>query len=561
MVLAPGPAIWDSKDKDLHFSAISPASPISTNKTHFSLIFIGLLLTAIFVLNSNGQTYAGQATAIKATVTAVSSPVVTTAVADTGPLPTAGGNITLASAGATVPGVLTVGSSTVSASGIAGDSQATASVNNLSVSVLGNTITADVVSSHSDCTCPLAAASGTFTVTNLMINGGSVTADGSSNQTISLPGGVGSVVLNERLDTPHSITINGIHVSVTAPDLTTTDVVIAFASSRVDCIGLPGPTIFGGRGTGLRLTQGVVFPGTLLTTLVSDTGFLPTSGGSLSVATNNAGLSPILSSGTATASSSGGVAPSTPTSTQSAAQVQNLGVNLLSGAVTIDADTLTSNSSCVNTAGVISCFGSSSIVNLVVKLSGVPVTVTVTGAPNQIVTIPVPLLGSITLVINEQISSSTKNITVNALHLTTNLTGLVATDLIVASAHSDLIGANVATAANVSISGRVTKAAGSGISRAMISVVDMQGRVRSGITNPFGYYSVSNLPAGASCVVFVTSKGYTFLPKAVNLGDSLTGVNFTPADPGKEILDNPKSLTSQGSPVVKQVGLYSKARQ
>ncbi|MEP7076998.1 MAG: carboxypeptidase-like regulatory domain-containing protein [Acidobacteriota bacterium] len=540
----------DSKEDTSMFPAFSPVKSVApaAHKLSRSIhkentfqfpacrrsIFLFLLVIGCGVFSVDAQTYGGQATAVKVTVAVPLAPVVTNAVSDTGPLPAAGGTVNLASAGATVAGVVTVGTSTVSASGVAGDSQATASVNNLNINLLGNTISADVISANTDCACPNATSTGTFSITNLVINGASVTVDGTANQTIALPGAVGNVVLNERLIFPRSIAVNAIHIFVRAADLTTTDVIIASASSTIDCAIVPAQNLFSGRGTALRLTQGVTFPGTLLTAVVSDTGDLPTSGASIATATNNAGVSPIVSSGTATSSTSGGVTPSTINSSQSASQVQTLNVNLLSSTVVITADALTSNTNCVLSGGVVTCGGTSVITNLNVLVNGLAFPIVISGAPNQTVVIPVPLLGSITLVINEQESSDAANITVTALHLTTNLTGLTATDLRVARSHSDMVRGIGPTPVDAAISGRISDENGIGVPNAFISATNTNGIVRSGRSNAFGNYAISGLTVGRAYVISVTHKGYTFPPRVLTLLDDTIDFNFAPTDSGKQ---------------------------
>src|SRR5690348_16807663 len=86
---------------------------------------------ALFSITAISQTYTGQATAVKVMVDPPLLSPVTTAVADTGPLPAAGGNVSLTSVGTTVAGVLTVGSSNVNSSGVSGATHSDASVNNL----------------------------------------------------------------------------------------------------------------------------------------------------------------------------------------------------------------------------------------------------------------------------------------------------------------------------------------------------------------------------------------------------------------------------------------------
>ena len=66
------------------------------------------------------------------------------------------------------------------------------------------------------------------------------------------------------------------------------------------------------------------------------------------------------------------------------------------------------------------------------------------------------------------------------------------------------------TAANVSIGGRVLTSSGSGISRAVVSMTDASGGQRFALTNSFGYYRFADVPTGATYVLTVSSKRYSF---------------------------------------------------
>jgi hypothetical protein len=82
------------------------------------------------------------------------------------------------------------------------------------------------------------------------------------------------------------------------------------------------------------------------------------------------------------------------------------------------------------------------------------------------------------------------------------------------------------TAANVSVSGRVFSALGSGISRAAVSVTDSQGNTRTTLTNPFGYYRFDDVASGQTYAFSVRAKGYTFQPQIVTVADELTDLDF-----------------------------------
>ena len=87
----------------------------------------------------------------------------------------------------------------------------------------------------------------------------------------------------------------------------------------------------------------------------------------------------------------------------------------------------------------------------------------------------------------------------------------------------------VATAAGVSISGRVVTAKGRGIGKAFVSIVDGNGDMRTVLTNSFGFYGFNDVASGENCLISVTDKNYQFARPAQFLAVSgdLTEVNFT----------------------------------
>ncbi|MEO6462519.1 MAG: choice-of-anchor P family protein [Candidatus Eisenbacteria bacterium] len=169
---------------------------------------------------------------------------------------------------------------------------------------------------------------------------------------------------------------------------------------------------YSGRAYGLFLN----LPVTGVLTL-ADTGSLPASGGSLSSTLLAVSIPGTVTSGTLLSNTSGASCVA-----NSDAEVQNLDL-LPNHQAHLTASVVRSFSR----ADCASASGGSVITNL--TFGGV--TVLVTGAPNQVVTIP----GVATLIINEQTSAGPGDITVNALHLILlDGTG----DVIVASSHSDI---------------------------------------------------------------------------------------------------------------------------
>lgn len=73
------------------------------------------------------------------------------------------------------------------------------------------------------------------------------------------------------------------------------------------------------------------------------------------------------------------------------------------------------------------------------------------------------------------------------------------------------------TAANAIVSGRVSTALGTGISRARVSITDTEGTTRTFLTNSFGYYSIPDVQVGQTYVITVAAKGQTFLPPNIVL--------------------------------------------
>ena len=64
------------------------------------------------------------------------------------------------------------------------------------------------------------------------------------------------------------------------------------------------------------------------------------------------------------------------------------------------------------------------------------------------------------------------------------------------------------SAAGVSVSGRVTTGAGSGISKVRVTLASASGAATTALTNAFGYYSFEEVTAGQTYVISVSSKGY-----------------------------------------------------
>ena len=84
----------------------------------------------------------------------------------------------------------------------------------------------------------------------------------------------------------------------------------------------------------------------------------------------------------------------------------------------------------------------------------------------------------------------------------------------------------VPSAAAVSISGRVVNGTGDGIPRAIVTINHPTAGVMQAVTNPFGYYSFPEVEVGATVMVSVTHKGYTFDPQVVSVNDEIANLIF-----------------------------------
>ena len=85
------------------------------------------------------------------------------------------------------------------------------------------------------------------------------------------------------------------------------------------------------------------------------------------------------------------------------------------------------------------------------------------------------------------------------------------------------------SAAHASIDGRVVDSFGNGIGGSRITVMDAQtGELRFATTNPFGYYTVSDLEVGSFYVVTVAHKRYTFADdtRTLTLDGDFSGMDF-----------------------------------
>lgn len=87
------------------------------------------------------------------------------------------------------------------------------------------------------------------------------------------------------------------------------------------------------------------------------------------------------------------------------------------------------------------------------------------------------------------------------------------------------------TAAGVDIGGRILDSDGRGVSGAVVTLIDQNGTATSVRSNTFGFYRFTNVTAGQTVVVSVSSKQYSYQPQAFYLTDNVTDLNFVANGP------------------------------
>jgi len=179
-----------------------------------------------------GVAYSGRATAVDATVG-----VVNTKVCDTGPLPPSGGNITHSVASAPIPGVLVANILYCTTSGSNNVAKSEAAVAEVRLTIAGNVIWADVLSSMARASCNgSASTNGHSHVARLSVNGQGQAITGSPNQTIQLPNGIGYIRINEQSGFVNpgsaSKTVTALRVVITG----VADFKFARSHADIDCV-------------------------------------------------------------------------------------------------------------------------------------------------------------------------------------------------------------------------------------------------------------------------------------------------------------------------------------
>ncbi len=82
------------------------------------------------------------------------------------------------------------------------------------------------------------------------------------------------------------------------------------------------------------------------------------------------------------------------------------------------------------------------------------------------------------------------------------------------------------TAASVTVSGRVIVQNNRGLRNARVIMTDGRGESRISATTAFGYFSFTDVEAGATYILTVQSKSYQFEPQVLNISGDLTELVF-----------------------------------
>ncbi len=354
--------------------------------------------------------FSGRATVVDANVLGVQNNLV-----DTGPLPATGGLLQSSLVTANLPGLLTAAALAASTAGSGDQSASDATISQLNLTVAGIGITADVVTSMAEASCTPGGpvVDGDSVIVNLVVAGLPVVIDGTPNQTVALPLGLGQIVINEQIS---SVTSTTGAIDVTALRVTATgiaSVAVSHTHADVTC-GVP-PRTYSGRGIVARVRT--TLPP--LDNTIGDTGALPPQGGNLVSSLPSINLPAILSATLLQSTASGA-------GNQSSSTAGLANVNVLAGLVRANVIGSTATATCTGSTASVS--GSSQIANLLV--GGVPINVT--GQPNQVVPL---IVGS--LILNEQVSTvagDDAEIDVNALRIT----GAGLADVTLGSTHADV---------------------------------------------------------------------------------------------------------------------------
>lgn len=215
-------------------------------KNKVKLLFSAAIQLAIFVTAAqiaDAQVYGGRAIGISGSTT-VNGVTTNYSVTDTGQLPSNGGNVTATSPSFSVPGLMASGVQTASSSGALKSSQSTTVVNDFVFALNGVSVRANRVTANSGCICcpeaDLGGCTANTRVNSLIVTDASgvetvIRVTGDVNQVVELPGGIGTLTINEQTGGAGGIIVNGLHIRASSNG-NTYDIVVANAQSTLQCL-------------------------------------------------------------------------------------------------------------------------------------------------------------------------------------------------------------------------------------------------------------------------------------------------------------------------------------
>jgi hypothetical protein len=233
---------------------------------YVSTIFM-LCICLAAAIGAAAQTFGGRAVAVNAALT-INGSASTTTFADTGNLPPSGGTLSATAPSSLITGVMSTGALISNASGILKSSQASSVVNDLDVTLSGGVrIRANRVIANGTCICcpgsAEASCTGGVQISSLTITDATgaqttVTVTGQANQVVNLPGGIGTITINEQTSSFENISVTGLHI-VAASGGNNYDIRVANATTHIACAQvLPTPAnvvvsghVFGPTGTAI----------------------------------------------------------------------------------------------------------------------------------------------------------------------------------------------------------------------------------------------------------------------------------------------------------------------
>jgi len=154
------------------------------------------------------------------------------------------------------------------------------------------------------------------------------------------------------------------------------------------------------------------------------------------------------------------------------------------------------------------------------------------GFPNNNPTSSDPGIGEIAAGNNQILITVTFTIAANATPGTTSLTlsnvnaSSDTPQLFTPTATNGTVTILAPTAANVSLSGRVSNGQGKAVAKAQLTMTNSQGEKFYARSSSFGYFKFTDVQAGETYIITVKSKQYTFAPQVVNAGQDVTDIIF-----------------------------------